>query len=64
MARNPDLHYAEGSQKLVAARESCIQQTADVRVEFDTYVRELVDVPTVEELKGGNTVTVVPVGAR
>jgi hypothetical protein len=29
-----------------------------VKVEFDTYVRELVDVPTVQEIKGGNTVTV------
>ncbi|WP_309887579.1 hypothetical protein [Archangium sp.] len=58
MTRNPDLHYTEGSQQLVAAKETCIQQTADVRVEFETYVRELVDVPTVQEIKGGNTVTV------
>ncbi|WNG36905.1 hypothetical protein F0U60_26640 [Archangium minus] len=58
MNRNPDLHYTEGSQSLVAAREKCILQTADVRMEFETYVRELVDVPTVQEIKGGNTVTV------
>ncbi|QRN92854.1 hypothetical protein JRI60_26965 [Archangium violaceum] len=58
LARNPDLHYMEGSEKLVAARENCIQQTADVKVEFETYVRELVNVPTVQEIKGGNTVTV------
>ncbi|MFE8598691.1 hypothetical protein KYC5002_24690 [Archangium violaceum] len=58
MNRNPDLNYTEGSQKLVAARENCIQQTADVKVEFETYVRELVDLPTVQEVKGGNTVTV------
>jgi hypothetical protein len=58
MTRNPDLHYTEGSQQIVAAKETCIQQTADVRVEFETYVRELVDVPTVQEIKGGNTVTV------
>lgn len=58
MSRNPDLHYTEGSQKLVLARETCIQQTADVKVEFETYVRELVDVPTVQEIKGGNTVTI------
>ena len=30
----------------------------DVRVEFERYVRELVDVPTVQEVKGGNTITV------
>ncbi|QRK06400.1 hypothetical protein JQX13_40895 [Archangium violaceum] len=58
MNRNPDLHYTEGSQGLVAAREKCILQTADVRMEFETYVRELVEVPTVQEIKGGNTVTV------
>jgi hypothetical protein len=58
MTRNPDLHYTEGSQQFVAAKETCIQQTADVRVEFETYVRELVDVPTVQEIKGGNTITV------
>jgi len=58
MTRNPDLHYTEGSQKLVAARDNCIQQAADVKVEFETYVRELVSVPTVQEIKGGNTVTV------
>ena len=58
MVRNPDLAYREGSQQLVAAKETCIQQTADVRVEFETYMRELVDVPTVQEIKGGNTVTI------
>ena len=58
MNRNPDLSYNAGSEQLVAARDNCIQQTADVRVEFETYVRELVDVPTVQEIKGGHMVTV------
>ncbi|WP_238539734.1 hypothetical protein [Corallococcus macrosporus] len=58
MNRNPDLSYREGTQHLVAAKDNCIQQTADVRVEFETYMRELVDVPTVQEIKGGNTVTI------
>lgn len=58
MARNPDLSYREGSQNLVSAKDTCIQQTADIRVEFEIYLRELVDVPTVQEIKGGNTVTV------
>ncbi len=56
--RNPDLNYTAGSEQIVAARDNCIQQTADVRVEFETYVRELVDVPTVQEVKGGRMVTV------
>jgi hypothetical protein len=58
MSRNPDLQYREGTVNMVAAKDVCIQQTADVRVEFETYVRELVDVPTVQEIKGGNTVTI------
>jgi hypothetical protein len=58
MTRNPDLQYQEGSTNIVAAKDTCIQQTADVRVEFETYVRELVDVPTVQEIKGGATVTI------
>jgi len=58
MSRNPDLQYREGAANIVNAREVCIQQTADVRGEFETYIRELVDVPTVQEIKGGNTVTI------
>ncbi|WP_224363155.1 hypothetical protein [Hyalangium versicolor] len=58
MTRNPDLQYREGANTIVNAKEVCIQQTADVRVEFETYMRELVDVPTVQEIKGGNTVTI------
>jgi hypothetical protein len=58
MTRNPDLAFQEGSEPLVAAKELCIQQTADVKVEFENYVRELVEVPTVQEVRGGNTYTV------
>ena len=58
MTRNPDLHYQEKNQDIVAARDVCIQQVADVRVELETYLRELVNVPTVQEIKGGSTVTV------
>jgi hypothetical protein len=58
MSRNPDLQFQEGSQEIVSAKDNCIQQMADVKVEFETYVRELVNVPTVQEIKGGNTVTV------
>ncbi|MDY7231134.1 hypothetical protein [Hyalangium rubrum] len=58
MTRNPDLQYREGAVNIVAAKDTCIQQTADVRVEFENYMRELVEVPTVQEIKGGNTVTI------
>ncbi|ADO72102.1 hypothetical protein [Stigmatella aurantiaca] len=58
MLRNPDLQYREGAAAIVAAKDTCIQQTEDVKVEFETYMRELVDVPTVQEIKGGNAVTI------
>lgn len=58
MSRNPDLAFKEGSQEIVAAKDTCVQQTADVRVEFERYVRDLVDVPIVDEVKGGATVKV------
>jgi hypothetical protein len=58
MSRNPDLQYREGAVNIVAAKDTCIQQSTDVRVEFENYMRELVDVPTVQEIKGGNTVTI------
>ncbi|WP_225411274.1 hypothetical protein [Stigmatella hybrida] len=58
MLRNPDLQYREGAGAIVAAKDTCIQQTEDVKVEFETYMRELVDVPTVQEIKGGNAVTI------
>jgi hypothetical protein len=42
----------------VDAKELCVQQTADVRVEFERYVRDLVKTPVVDEVRGGNTVKV------
>jgi hypothetical protein len=58
MACNPDLAYREQSRSLVGAQEACVRQLADVQLEFETYVRELVSVPTAQDIKGGNTVTV------
>jgi hypothetical protein len=58
MTRNPDLAYKEGSQEIVAAKDTCIKQTADVKVEFESYIRELVSMPTVSDVKSGTPVTV------
>jgi hypothetical protein len=58
LARNPDLSYQADAEKIRALRDSCVQQTADVRVEFDRYVRELVEVPIVQEIRGGRAVSV------
>jgi hypothetical protein len=56
MSRNPDLAFQEGSQELVAARETCIQMAADVRNETESLVREIMQVLVVDEIKGGQTV--------
>lgn len=58
MSRNPDLRYKEGSQDFVGAHDLCVQQEADVRVEFNTLIRDLVEVPIVQEIKGGANVSV------
>jgi hypothetical protein len=58
LQRNPDLSYQEDAEKIRSARDSCVQQTADVRVEFERYIRELVDVPIVQEVRGGRTISV------
>ena len=55
--RNPDFAYQEGNQSFVEAKDLCVQQTADVRVEFERFLRDLVKVPTVQEFRGGNTVS-------
>jgi len=58
MSRDPDIRYQEGSKSVVDAHGTCVLQQADVRLEYETFVRELVQVPIVEEVKGGNTIPV------
>ncbi len=58
MSRNPDLAYQEGSQDLVSARETCIQAVADVRLELESLIREIMQMTVVEEIRGGSTVKV------
>jgi len=58
MSRNPDLAFQEGSQDLVAARDGCVQSTADVRSELETLVREIMQVLVVEDVRSGQNVKV------
>ncbi len=58
MARNPDLVYQDGSQQLVAARDVCVSQLAEVRNDFERYTRELVENAVLSEIRGGTTVAV------
>lgn len=58
MTRNPDLLYQENSRQLVAQRDTCRNQEAEVRQEFERFTRELVETPTMRDMSGGKTVTV------
>jgi len=58
MARNPDLAFQEGSQELTQARDACVQGAADVKLELEQLVREIMQMPTVDEIRGGSTVKV------
>lgn len=58
LSRNPDLKYKEGGQKVLQALDSCNQIYADVRNEFDKFVRELCELPIVQEIHGGRKVNV------
>jgi hypothetical protein len=58
MARNPDLAFQEGTQDLVGAKEACTQMTADVRLELEGLIREIMQLLVVDEVKGGQTVKV------
>jgi hypothetical protein len=57
-SRNPDLAFQEGSQDLVNAREACVQLTADVRLELESLIREIMQVLIVDEVKSGQTIKV------
>jgi outer membrane murein-binding lipoprotein Lpp len=58
MNRNPDLNFQETAQELVSARDGCNETTADVRREFETLVREVTQVPVVDDYKSGQQVKV------
>ena len=56
LSRNPDLAYQEGSQEIIAARDGCIQSQADVRLDFEGLVREIITLPVVDEYRDGKPV--------
>jgi hypothetical protein len=55
ISKNTDLEFQEGSQEVKAAREGCIQSRADVRLDFEGLVREVMRLLIVDEVKGGST---------
>lgn len=58
LSRNPDLAYQEGSQEIIAARDGCVQSAADVRLDFEGLVREIITLPVVDEYRDGKPVKV------
>jgi hypothetical protein len=58
LARNPDLAYQEGSQAIISARDGCVQSQAEVRLDLEGLVREVLVMPTVEEIRNNSTVKV------
>lgn len=54
--RNPDLAYQEGSAEVISARDGCIQAAADVRLDFEGLVREIINLPVVDEIRDGKPV--------
>ncbi|MFT3708433.1 MAG: hypothetical protein QM817_12340 [Archangium sp.] len=56
LTRNPDLAYQEGSAEIIGARDGCIQSAADVRLDFEGLVREIVNLPVVDEYRDGKPV--------
>ena len=58
LSRNPDLAYQEGSQEIIAARDGCVQSAADVRLDFEGLVREIINLPVVDEYRDGKPVKV------
>jgi hypothetical protein len=58
LSHNPDLAYQEGSQEITGARDGCVQSQADVRLDLEGLVREIMQMPTVDEIRSGSTVKV------
>ncbi|MFZ5440111.1 MAG: hypothetical protein ACOZQL_08895 [Myxococcota bacterium] len=56
ISRNPDLAYQEGSAQIISARDGCIQSAADVRLDFEGLVREIVQLPVVDDYRDGKAV--------
>jgi hypothetical protein len=58
LTKNPDLKYKEGAQKVQDALEQCNQIYADVKNEFERFLREICELPVVQEVRGGAKVNV------
>ncbi len=58
LQRNPDLKYREGGGKIQESLDQCNQTYADVKNEFEKFLREIVELPIVQDVKGSTRVNV------
>lgn len=56
--RNPDLIYTTDGESTKSAQEGCRAAFADIRSDLDRYLREVVDMPIIQELQGREMVNV------
>ena len=58
---NPDFIYRDEYRVIMDAHEYCKEQAEGVREEFERYTRELIQTPTVQEMKKGKPQTLARV---
>jgi hypothetical protein len=58
VAKNPDLVYSADGESIKANLDECRAFFADARSDLDRYIREVCDLPVIQELQGGKTVNV------
>jgi hypothetical protein len=58
VAANPDLLYGTAGDQVKSNLEDCRSTFADVRSELDRSVRDIVDLPVIQELQGKSMVNV------
>ncbi len=58
ISRNPDLIYLSDGENIKANRDECQTFFADVRSDLDRFVREISEMPVIQEVQGSRTVSV------
>jgi len=61
MRRDSDILYIPEYRPIVDAHGDCFTRTEELKTEFERFTRELVEVPTVQEVRKGKTVPVARV---
>lgn len=58
LTRNTDLAYRSGNDEIIAAREVCVRSTADARMALESFIRDVMQMLVVDEVKGSRTTRV------